>query len=94
VDAGVALGADGDLVKPNDLARVVDAGRNGAEGGQGIVEGRVMTRDFDEAMVAARVLVTPDDLTQVVDTLRAGAESGRWVVEREVRTAAVEEAVG
>ena len=55
------------LVNSNDLARVVDAGGEGAVGAQGIVEGEVVGAKngmgvVEEAVLAAAVEVSPDDL--------------------------------
>ena len=54
-------------IVPDDLAEIVDSGRNSI-GARGIVEGGEGAAVIEEAVrVAAGVDVTPDDLARVVD---------------------------
>ena len=57
-------------VLPNDLTRSVDAARNRAARGQGIIEREVDTAAQEETVVAAGVGVIPDDLARGVDAVR------------------------
>ena len=75
------VAAAGEIVEmPHDLARGVDAGGFGAEGGEGIIDGGENAPAEEEGMgVAPRV--SPDDLARVVDGKRPGVES-RWPRDR------------
>src|SRR5438445_11842161 len=66
-------------VLPDDLARVVDARRDGAVGAQRIGDAAVSAVAVEEAvLVEAGVDVKPDDLTESVDAnrLRVTADAG------------------
>src|SRR5262245_7804416 len=88
-------------VKPNDLARVVDALCNCSPGAQGIVDGEVVGAKngmgvVEEAVLVAGVIyIVPDDLARVVDGRGERAFEGvcRRIVEGSVKAAVQEEAV-
>jgi hypothetical protein len=108
VDGGVGAAAQQEGVKnvgavrvpPDDLARIVHAGRLGDavhRGGQRIVEGgeaAAATWVVEEAVDGADpVLVVPDDLARVVDRLWSGETDGQRIVDGGVDTATQKEAV-
>ena len=66
------------VVRPDDLARVVDAACKGAEGGRGSVEGGVGATALKEPVDAAAVVVIPDDLVRTAHAeCLGGAVSGK-----------------
>jgi hypothetical protein len=73
-----AVGAAGVDVPPDDLACIVDALCNGADGGQGIIEGGEGTAAVEKA-VEGVAEVKPDDLTRIVDA-SCLAEGGQGIV--------------
>src|SRR5262249_39086858 len=81
------------VVKPDDLARVVDAAWSGASTSraQGIVDGGVGAVAVEEAVVAA--VVKPDDLAHIVDAMCLAADGGQGIIDGGVGAVAVEEAV-
>jgi hypothetical protein len=79
-------------VVPDDLAEIVDPGRNGV-GARWIIEGGEGAAVIEEAVrVAAGVGVTPDDLAEVVDGKCLGAIGPQRIVEGGV-VAVVDESV-
>jgi hypothetical protein len=82
------------LVKPDDLACVVDAERRVSFGAQGMIEGSVGAAAVEDAVLGeVAVNVVPDDLACVVDALCKGAFGAQGIIERGVGGAAVQEAV-
>src|SRR5205807_1279566 len=91
-----AVRAAGVDVIRNDLTRVIDTLRNGARGGQGIVDGGVKTPAVEEAvLMAGAVQGSSDDLAGVVDADRIRAVGGQGVIKGGVSAVGgvVEEAV-
>src|SRR5439155_1438898 len=82
-----------EAVRPGDLAPGIDAHRNSAGGGLGIVKGGVSTAVVKEAVVASGVDVKPDDLARGVDAVCNGAARGQGIIEGGVSTTAEKEAV-
>jgi hypothetical protein len=82
------VGGDADVVKPDDLARGVDAGRSRAVRGQGVVQGKVHTPAKEETMQAGGVAVFPDDLARGVDAVGTGASGSEGFVDGGVNAAA------
>ncbi len=82
------------LVRPDDLAGVVDRLWHGAPDAQGIVDGGVNAAAQKEAVVAVAVGVHTDDLARVVDAESLGdVFGGQGIGKRGVSAAAEEEAV-
>ena len=76
--------AGGGSVIPDDLAEIVDPGRNRV-GAQGIVEGRENAVVEEEAVaVVGDVGESPDDLAQGVDSKQFGAEDEQSSVDGSV----------
>jgi hypothetical protein len=78
------------VVRPDDLARRVDAERVGAEGGGGIVQGGVGAATIEKAVaVVAPIKIRTDDLARPVNSLCIGAlGTRRGVVDGGVSAAA------
>jgi hypothetical protein len=64
------------------LARAVDAPRDGAVNGRGIIERDEGATAFEEAVDAGGVLIGPDDLVRIIDAeCLGGAGKARGIVE-------------
>ena len=85
--------AGGVVVRPDDLAHIVDAEGTGAARGQGIVEGGVDAVAEEEAVLLKSAVFEkePHDLARVVDAGCNRAQGARQgIVDGDVETVAVE----
>src|SRR5262249_56970734 len=73
--------------RPDDLATVVDALREGVAVHNGIVDGGENAPAIEEGVGAAGVVVDPDDLAQIVDAKGLSAAGGQGIVEGGVSAA-------